>query len=107
MHGFGAEAAMYWGWTFWGMHLLWWLFWVVMLVAFFSLLTPVPRAQRQRERLTPLEILKRRYANGELSTAEYDERKRVLERDEHPPALRPPVEEPRPSPDRPLTPQTH
>ena len=63
---------------FWGMHLFWWLFWIVLLVAFFSLLTPVPR---QRVRETPLEVLRRRYAAGEISTAEYEERKEKLTRD--------------------------
>jgi putative membrane protein len=30
------------------------------------------------EKESPLDILKRRYANGELSTAEYEERKNTL-----------------------------
>ena len=30
------------------------------------------------ERESPRDILKRRYANGELSTAEYEERKKTL-----------------------------
>ncbi|WP_369766269.1 SHOCT domain-containing protein [Flavobacterium sp. WC2429] len=30
------------------------------------------------EKESPLEILKRRYANGELSTAEFEERKKIL-----------------------------
>ncbi|MGD9878500.1 MAG: SHOCT domain-containing protein [Reyranella sp.] len=62
----------------WGMHVLWWLFWFVVIALFFSLLTPVPRA---RIRETPLQILQRRYAAGEVTTAEYEERKALLERD--------------------------
>lgn len=65
-------------WGFWGMHLFWWLFWVVLLLAFFSLATPVPR---RRVRETPLEVLQRRYAAGEISTGEYDERKTRLTND--------------------------
>lgn len=65
------------GW-FWGMHLFWWLFWIVLIVLFFGLLTPVPRS---RARETPLQILQRRYAAGEISTAEYEERKERLARD--------------------------
>jgi putative membrane protein len=69
------------GWWFWGMHLFWWLFWIVLIVTFFSVLTPVPR---RRARETPLEILQRRYAAGEISSEEYEERKVKLERDRVP-----------------------
>lgn len=48
------------------------------IVVLFSPITPVSRF-RQRE--TPLEILKRRYAAGEIATAEYEERKAKLESD--------------------------
>jgi putative membrane protein len=65
------------GWL-WGMHLLWWLFWIVVTATFFSVLTPVPR---HRVRETPLQVLQRRYASGELSTQEYEERKERLQRD--------------------------
>jgi putative membrane protein len=47
------------------MHLFWWIFWVVLLVVVFGVLTPVPRG---RARETPLQILQRRYAQGELSS---------------------------------------
>lgn len=33
----------------------------------------------KQEKESPLEILKRRYANGEISTEEYEERKKILE----------------------------
>jgi len=51
------------------------LFWIIVLVLFFSLLTPVPRNEARRRRETPLEIVQRRYAAGEISTQEYEERK--------------------------------
>ncbi len=66
------------GWGFFGMHVFWWLFWIVLILAFFSLLTPVPR---HRARETPRQILQRRYAAGEISTQEYEERKARLEHD--------------------------
>jgi putative membrane protein len=65
------------GW-FWGMHLFWWLFWFIIIAIFFSLLTPVPR---HKARETPLQILQRRYAAGEISSDEYEERKARLQRD--------------------------
>ena len=63
---------------FWGMHFFWWLFWVAAIMLLFSPITPVSRG---RSRETPLEVLQRRYATGEVSTPEYEERKTALERD--------------------------
>jgi putative membrane protein len=68
------------GW-FWGMHLLWWLFWFALVIIFFGLMAPVPR---HRLRETPLQILQRRYAAGEVSTEEYEERKTKLKQDSSP-----------------------
>jgi putative membrane protein len=62
-----------------GMNVLWWVFWAILIVAFFAFLTPVPR-RYARAVNDPLEILKRRYAAGEITTAEYEERRaRLLE----------------------------
>ncbi len=61
--------------SFWGMHFFWWLFWIVGIVVFVSLLSPVPRSRRRE---TPLEVLQRRYAAGEISTEEYEKRKAKL-----------------------------
>lgn len=65
------------GWFF-GMHLFWWLFWIVLIVALFGLFEPV---SRKKVREVPLQILQRRYAAGEMSTQEYEERKKRLEQD--------------------------
>jgi len=68
-----------------GMHMLWWFFWIMLLVSFFSFSTPVSRKKARFNRLTPLDILQRRYAAaGELATEDYDERKSRLERDAPP-----------------------
>ena len=60
---------------FWGMHVFWWVFWILLISLFFAVLTPVPR---NKLRETPLQILQRRYAAGEISTQEYEERKAHL-----------------------------
>lgn len=62
-------------WGFWGMHVFWWLFWVAVIVVLFLPITPVSRGRRRE---TPLEVLQRRYAAGEVSTKEYEERKAKL-----------------------------
>lgn len=69
------------GWWFLGMHLFWWLFWVGLIVTAFSTVTPVPKGQAKAGRRA-LDILRRRYAAGQVTTEEYERRKAVLERDE-------------------------
>ncbi len=65
------------GWGFWGMHFFWWLFWIVLIVVVF--MSGPERIVRRRE--TPLGLLQRRYAAGEIGEKEYNERKHTLERD--------------------------
>lgn len=67
-----------------GMHLIWWLFWILLLILFFSFSIPVSRKKARLNRLTPLDILQRRYAAGEITTEDYEERKARLERDATP-----------------------
>ena len=67
--------------SFWGMHFFWWLFWIAVIVLLFSPIAPISPGRRRQ---TPLEILQRRYAAGEVSTKEYEERKVKLERDTKP-----------------------
>lgn len=69
------------GWWFWGMHLFWWLFWIILIVLLLWLPGPLARNRARGSRETPLEILQRRYAAGEISTEEYEDRKSRLERD--------------------------
>jgi putative membrane protein len=68
------------GWWFFGMHLFWWLFWLLIIVLLFLMLRPGSRSKIGR-RETPLEVLQHRYASGELTTEEYEERKSRLQRD--------------------------
>jgi putative membrane protein len=63
----------------WGMHWGWWIIWIVAIVAIVLLITRSRSASPQRE--TPLELLERRYAAGEISTQEYEERKARLQQD--------------------------
>lgn len=68
------------GMGFFGMHALWWLFWIALVVAIFALAEVTPKS-KTRKRETPLELLQRRYAAGEISSEEYTERKAKLEAD--------------------------
>jgi putative membrane protein len=64
-----------------GMHGLWWIFWVVLLgvIVFYGWGRPRERHRGSRE--TPHEVLRRRLANGEITTDQYEERKALLDRD--------------------------
>jgi putative membrane protein len=64
----------------WGMSFIWWLFWIAAIAVFFALATPVRRSHA-RIYEDPLSILRRRFAAGEITTAEYEERKALLQRD--------------------------
>lgn len=63
----------------WGMHWGWWIIWIIAIVVIVLLITRSRSAKTRRE--TPLELLERRYAAGEISTEEYDERKARLQQD--------------------------
>jgi len=65
---------------FWGMHWLWWIFWMLLWVLFFSFMMPVNRAA-YRQMQSPLQLLQRRYAAGEIASEEYEERRAKLMRD--------------------------
>jgi len=62
---------------YWGMHLIWWMLWIVVLIWIFALPYNIP-GQRFRDD-SPLRILKKRLAAGQITIAEYQEMKKVLE----------------------------
>ncbi|MEO8125381.1 MAG: SHOCT domain-containing protein [Burkholderiales bacterium] len=63
-----------------GMHGLWWIFWVVLIVVLVYFGWGRPGEGRRQPRDTPLEVLQRRLASGEVSTEEYEKRKALLDR---------------------------
>ena len=67
---------MYWGYHYWGMHLFWWFFWLVLVVLLVS--TGWPRSfTSTRDRA--IDTLRNRYAAGEIDEAEYRARLAVLD----------------------------
>ena len=67
---------MYDGYHFWGMHLIWWIAWIIFLVWIFAM--PSAFSGKKREKETPLDILKKRYARGEITKEEFEEKKETL-----------------------------
>jgi putative membrane protein len=69
---------MYYGYHFWGMHLVWWFVWITFL--FWVFFTPYEIPGKKKTN-SPLEILQKRFAAGRMSKEEYLESKKLLEVD--------------------------
>jgi len=66
--------------NFMGMYSYWWVFWVLIWIVFFLFMMPVRRTT-YRQLQSPLQLLQRRYAAGEITSEEYEERRAKLLRD--------------------------
>jgi putative membrane protein len=65
---------------FWGMHWSWWFVCVFIWMLFFSFMRPMRRSA-YRQMQSPLQLLQNRYAAGEITSADYEERRTKLLRD--------------------------
>ena len=61
---------------YWGMHFFWWIFWI--LIAAWIFLTPYNIPGQRRKKDTPLDILKKRFARGEITRQEFEAKKQFL-----------------------------
>ncbi|MNE35167.1 hypothetical protein D3C87_2102570 [compost metagenome] len=68
---------MHHGYHYWGMHLLWWLFWIIIIIWIFVTPYDIPGQRRKEE--SPLDILKKRFAEGEITKEEFEEKKKILD----------------------------
>ncbi|UJH91880.1 SHOCT domain-containing protein [Antarcticibacterium sp. 1MA-6-2] len=62
--------------TFGGMHLIWWFIWLAFIIWIFFIPTDIPYQRTKEEK--PLDILKNRFAKGEISKEEYEKSKKLL-----------------------------
>lgn len=60
-----------------GMHLFWWIIW--MFFIFWVFATPYRLPGQNKKYNTPLDILKKRLALGEINQEEYQEKKKLIE----------------------------
>jgi putative membrane protein len=61
---------------YWGMNFVWWFIWIVLIFWIFALPYDIP-GQRSRKD-SPFDILRKRFASGEITIEEYHEKKRIL-----------------------------
>ncbi len=62
---------------YWGMHLIWWFVWGIVLFWVFATPYSIPGQRTRKE--TPIDILKKRLASGQITNQEYQEKKAILE----------------------------
>ena len=64
---------------YWGMHFVWWFIWVILLFWIFATPYDIPGQRNKRD--SPLDILQKRFASGQITNDEYQEKKKILEND--------------------------
>ncbi|WP_445718094.1 SHOCT domain-containing protein [Flavobacterium sp.] len=62
-----------------GMHLIWWIIWFFFIVWIFFIPVDIPYQKAKKD--SPLDILKKRFAKGEISKEEYEESKKIIKSD--------------------------
>ncbi len=62
---------------FWGMHLVWWFVWGILIFWIFA--TPYNIPGQRTKKNSPLDILKKRFASGQINKEEFLEKKKLLQ----------------------------
>lgn len=62
---------------YWGMHLIWWVLWVLLLFWIFAIPYDIPGQRRKKD--SAFDILQKRYADGHITESEYYDKKKILE----------------------------
>jgi putative membrane protein len=70
---------MYDGYHFGGMHLIWWFIWMVFIFWVFATPYDIPGQRKKKD--SPLDILQKRFASGQITKENYQEHKALLEKD--------------------------
>jgi putative membrane protein len=63
---------------YWGMHIIWWVIWVIFMIWIFATPWNIPGQKTKKE--SSLDLLKKRYAKGEISKEEFEDIKSNLQK---------------------------
>ncbi len=69
--------GMYEGYHYGGMHLIWWVLWMILIFWIFATPYHIPGQRSKKD--SPLDILKKRFAIGEINEEEYQKKKKLIE----------------------------
>jgi len=64
---------------YWGMSFFWWIIWGGLLVWIFAIPYDIPFQRNKKS--SPLDILQKRFASGEINKEEYYEKKAIIEKE--------------------------
>jgi putative membrane protein len=64
---------------YWGMNFVWWIVWLGLLIWIFAIPYDIPFQRRRRD--SPLDVLQKRYAAGQISSDEYAQGRKMLKND--------------------------
>lgn len=64
---------------FGGMHLIWWVIWAGFIFWIFATPYDIPGQMKKKD--SPLDILQKRFASGQINKDEYKEQKQILAND--------------------------
>ncbi len=65
--------------NYWGMDFIWWVAWIFLLIWIFAIPYNIPGQRKPKD--SPLDILKRRFASGQIGKDEYEQSKKTLQDD--------------------------
>ena len=60
----------------WGMNLIWWIIWLILIFWIFAIPYDIPGQRRRKD--SALEILKKRFASGQMTKEEFFTQKEIL-----------------------------
>ena len=64
---------------YWGMNPIWWIIWILIMIWIFVTPYDIPGQRKRKD--SALEILRNRFANGQITVKEYEDAKKYLEKE--------------------------
>lgn len=62
---------------YFGMNVIWWVIWILLLFWIFAIPYNIPGQRRRKD--SAFDTLQKRYANGHITESEYLDKKRIME----------------------------